>query len=224
MPSHKNIHQAYIARDQEVLNAAAYVSLLNAYKILKKTSLFGKLNELKAYNEDFKRYQKTNGNITDNHIKLGDTMEAMKSCYNGISDDLLLLAAFEHLMCFKLLSKGYVIHQLKKPKNVVTDLKINEEKVSIHSLNGTATVDDFKEITLNGNALMKPSYISLLTSKQSEVSGLNSLKERRNKAHFDARIYCFSAHDEEFFAANQLIFDSVYTEAVKLYPDYIQAN
>ncbi|MBL4829411.1 MAG: hypothetical protein JKY55_05950 [Aliivibrio sp.] len=227
MPSHNDIHHAYLDKKQEILNAAAYMSVWNAFKFIEKTTVFGKLDELRVYNETFKTQERNScsslDSVTEHHMQLGNTMEKMKSCYNGIADDLLLLAAFEHLMCFKLLTNGYVIHDFKK-RRLVTDIDSRTQKLPLDSLKTTAQVEHFKDSTFNGSVLLMSDYISLLTSNESEVKGLNDLKDRRNKAHFDSKIYSFGVHNEDFFAATRLILDSVSTEFSELFPMHVKAN
>jgi hypothetical protein len=152
MPSHEHIHKAYLEKNQSVLNSSAINAVLNAHKFLEKTSIYGRLSELKLHNENFKTQRKTgNMSLGELDIRAEETFETiglMKSCYNGIADDLLLLAAFEHIMCSKLLKGGYIIHHLKKIK--VSSVDIKEKKVSIETLNETATLGCFNRETING--------------------------------------------------------------------------
>ena len=152
-------------------------------------------------------------------------MGLMKSCYNGIADDLLLLAAFEHVMCSKLLQGGYIIHHFKNKKNrKVSNVNIRENKISIENLDETATLDCFRGETINGNILLKRDYISLLTSEDVAIKGLNSLKDRRNKSHFDSRVYSFGEHPDEFFASVELIIKSVEDEVRRYWPERLKAH
>ena len=210
MPSHKDIHQAYLDNDQARLNHSAINAVMNAHKLLKKTCVYENLDILKQLNEQLKGSLKRGGlslnEIEERSNETSNIIDHMKSCYDGIADDLLLLAAFEHLMCSKLLKNGYVIHHYKKE---ASNKQIRNEKVSTQDIRNTATLDSFLDITVNGNTLLKNNYISLLTTNEEEITGLKSLKDRRNKSHFDSNIYSLREYPKEFFAAIGLIINSI---------------
>ncbi|ELQ2466514.1 hypothetical protein QTG64_004295 [Vibrio vulnificus] len=223
MPSHEDIHISYLEKNQSILNSSAINAAMNAYKLLEKTSIYGKIAALKLQNEKLKEQTKTGGlSISELEKRAGETfetMELMKSCYNGIADDLLLFASFEHVMCSKLLKDGYVIHRYDNKKKKVSDLDVAEQKVSVESLKDTATLQCFKSVTINGSILLKPDYISLLSPDGLALNGLEALKDRRNRSHFDSRIYSFSGHSDEFFACIELIIKTVEDEFRQYWPE-----
>jgi hypothetical protein len=228
MPSHEHIHKSYIEKNQSVLDSSAINAVLNAYKFLEKTSIYWKLSDLKLYNEKFKEQRKT-GNMSIDELDMRaeetfETIELMKSCYNGIADDLLLLAAFEHIMCSKLLKGGYIIHRFNNKKKKVSDVDITKQKVSIETLKETATLGCFKDVTVNGSILLERDYISLLSTDDVAIEGLNALKDRRNKSHFDARVYSFGEHPDEFFASVELIINSVEDEFRQYWPERLKSH
>lgn len=214
MTTHSDIQNAYVSGNKDILKSAYIGSLWNSFQILKKTSLYGKLDELKRINDEFDRLS-VGAEGMDDFLRvqqLGDVNEARKLLYDGIGDDLLLLAAFENYMCSKLLKHGYIIHQAKYTRN---DRKLYDRqfahKVHISELPMYQYVQ-FKDLTMNGSRLLKPDYMSVVSISKVQLKGLVDLKDRRNKSHFDNRAYCSPILNESFFAALEFITSSIESE------------
>ncbi|HHF3233012.1 TPA: hypothetical protein ACPJ2O_004625 [Vibrio diabolicus] len=221
MTSHSDIQKAYVSGNMETLKSASIGSLWNSFQILKKTSFYGKIDELKHINDEFDRLS-VGGKGQDYSLRiqqLGDVNETRRLLYDGIGDDLLLLAAFENYMCSTLLKHGYIIHQAKFKKS---DRKLynrqREHKVHISELSKYQYVQ-FKDVTMNGSRLLKPGYISVVLMSEVQLKGLENLKDRRNKSHFDNRVYCSPTLNESFFAALEFITSSIESEIAQIWPD-----
>ncbi|WP_001139100.1 hypothetical protein [Vibrio metoecus] len=125
MPSHIDIQKGYLEQDENVLKAASIGSLWYAFQLLKKTSFYGRLGDLKHYNQEFEKYSR-NSSCSDYELrmsKLNNAHDKRKELYDGIGDDLLTLAAFENFMCSRLLNEGFVIHKIENNKALSKRLK-----------------------------------------------------------------------------------------------------
>ncbi|EKF9574970.1 hypothetical protein O1C56_003516 [Vibrio cholerae] len=218
MPSHKDIQCAYLEQNVDVLNAASKGSLWYSFQILKKTSFYGKLDQLKHFNEEFKRLSLPNKaqDYSLRIMELGEALEARKSLYDGIGDDLLLLAAFENYMCSTLLSQGYIIHQITGNKGL--EKRQQTQKIHISELSGYKKIN-FKDVTMNGSRLLQKSYTDVVSMSQMQLTGLQHLKDRRNKSHFNSQLSSTPTLSESFFAALEFVINSIETEIGHFWPD-----
>jgi hypothetical protein len=218
MPSHKDIQCAYLEQNVDVLNAASKGSLWYSFQILKKTSFYGKLDQLKHFNGEFRRLSLPNKTqVHSLRIKeLGEALEARKSLYDGIGDDLLLLAAFENYMCSTLLSQGYIIHQITGKTGLEKLQKT--QKIHISELSGYKKIN-FIDVTMNGSRLLQKSYTDVVSMSQLQLTGLQQLRDRRNKSHFDSQIYSTPTLSESFFAALEFVINSIETEIGHFWPE-----
>ncbi|OOE35979.1 hypothetical protein BZG04_07635 [Salinivibrio kushneri] len=154
MPSHRDIQCAYLQQNVDVLNAASKGSIWYSFQILRKTSFYGKLDKLKHFNEEFSRLS-IPSNTQDHSLRikeLGETLEARKALYDGIGDDLLLLAAFENYMCSTLLKHGYIVHKISGDRSLSNRQK--REKIHISELSDYEGIN-FIDVTMNGGHLLK---------------------------------------------------------------------
>ncbi|HAS6199632.1 TPA: hypothetical protein I7171_23045 [Vibrio vulnificus] len=218
MPSHREIQCAYLEQNFDVLNTASKGSLWNSYQILRKTSFYGKLDQLKHFNEEFSRLSIPN--IEQEHSlrieELGEALEARRSLYDGIGDDLLLLAAFENYMCSILLKSGYIVHQINGDRSLSQRQK--REKIHISELSEYEDIN-FIDVTMNGGSLLKQNYADVVSISHLQLTGLENLKDRRNKSHFDSQVYSTPVLNESFFAALEFIINSIETEVRDFWPE-----
>ncbi|MGS0824379.1 hypothetical protein ACVBIO_01070 [Shewanella sp. 0m-8] len=218
MPSHRDIQCAYMEQNTDVLNSASKGSLWYSFQILKKTSVYGKLDELKYANEEFSRLSFLN-NTLDHTLRikeLGEALEARKTLYDGIGDDLLLLAAFENYMCSTLLKRGYIIHQIDGSRELSKRQK--REKIHVSELSGYKGIN-FIDLTMNGGRLLKHGYSDVASISELQLTGLEHLKDRRNKSHFDSQIYSTPTLNESFFAALEFVINSIEAEIEQFWPE-----
>ena len=220
MPNHKDIQRGYLEQDGKILNAASRGALWYSFQILRKTSFYGRLEDLKYYNQEFKKY-KRNSYCSHDDLrinKLANALEKRKVLYNGVGDDLLALAAFENFMCSMLLKGGFLIHKIKD--NKALSKRLNSEKLHCAELNAYGDFN-FLDITINGSVLLKPNYVDIVDISEIQINGIKDLKDRRNKAHFDSQVYSVPVFDDEFFAALDFIEKSIEREVKIIWPDRV---
>lgn len=218
MPSHKDIQKGYIEQDENVLKAASIGSLWYSFQILKKTSFYGRLDDLKHYNQELKKYLR-NSSCSDFELRMSKLDNALckrKELYDGVGDDLLTLATFENFMCSRLLNDGFVIHKIAN--NKVLSKKQKTKKLHFTELKSYDGLE-FLDITINGSGLLKPNYLKIVDISEMQISAINRLKDRRNKSHFDSQIYSVLVFDDEFFSALEFIVNSIEREVKATWPD-----
>lgn len=204
MPSHEDIYDAYLSKNLDLLKAAGCVAKNKAKQIFNRSKVANQIDELERFVDRYNtvRSCKTCAS-SDVLMHMHDEFD---SYYNGIADDLLLIAAFEHFMCGELLHRGFVVHLFKR-NSVFSDWNLKDQKVHVTNIKQTARKNMFNPITINGGVLMKTDYISLFSSEQKVINGLKAILNRRNESHFNANIYSspIACCNEDFIAAVKLL-------------------
>ena len=220
MPSHENIHKAYIEQDQSVLNSAGLIALNNAYVLLKKANIYGKILEMETLNSEFIRQDKELnsgvGTFEENSFKLFDIGVKRSNCYNGFADDLIMFAAFEHYINSYLLRNGFVVHVIDKDNSETKSLANRQKKRPI-KLSEVTLGTAFRSNSLNASLLTSDRYLKVLEPSNPIKDGLKILKSRRNKTHFDSQIYSVSYYDPSFFEAFKFIENVIEQDHAKCY-------
>lgn len=208
MPNHEEIHKAYISQDESVLKSAGLIALNNAYRLLKKANIYGKVLEMENLNSEFRKQDKELNNgvgtLEENSLKLFEVGKKRSKCYNGFADDLIMFAAFEQYINSCLLRSGFVVHVIDKDKSKTKSLG-NKQKRKPINISEVTVGTVFRPNSLNASLLTSDKYLKLLNPSGTIKRGLESLKSRRNKTHFDSQINTVSYYDPSFFEAFKFI-------------------
>lgn len=220
MPSHENIHRAYVNQDKAVLKDAGLIALNNAYNLLTKAKIYGNLLEMEALNTEFREQDKSLNNgvgtFEEKVLRLSDIGIKRSKCYNGFADDLIMFAAFESYINSYLLRNGFVVHVIDKDESKTKTLANRQKKRPIELTEVTeGTV--FKPNSIGATIFMLDKYLDLLQPSTTAKKGLEKLKLRRNKTHFDAQIYAVSYYSSDFFEAFKFIVNRVEDDHKELF-------
>ncbi|MGB0834621.1 MAG: hypothetical protein ACPGR2_08890 [Psychrobium sp.] len=212
MPSHEDIYDAYLSKDFNLLKAAGCVAKNKAKQIFNRSKVGNQIDELELFVERYNTARSCKVSASSNVIM--HMHDEFDSYYNGIADDLLLIAAFEHFMCGELLQRGFIVHLFNKRNSVFSDWNLKDQKVHVTSIKQTARKSMFNPITINGGSLMKTDYIKLFSSEQKIINGLKAILNRRNESHFNANIYSslIACCNEEFIAAVKLLKSKLHSQ------------
>tara|TARA_R110000751_G_scaffold257580_1_gene356981 strand:+ start:315 stop:992 length:678 start_codon:yes stop_codon:yes gene_type:complete len=208
LPNHEEIHKAYISQDESVLKSAGLIALNNAYRLLKKADIYGKVLEMENLDSEFRKQDKELNNgvgtFEENSFKLFEVGVKRSKCYNGFADDLIMFAAFEQYINSCLLRSGFVVHVIDKDKSKTKSLG-NKQKRKPINISEVTVGTVFRPNSLNASLLTSDKYLKLLNPSDTIKRGLESLKSRRNKTHFDSQINSVSYYDPSFFEAFKFI-------------------
>ncbi|WP_435237758.1 hypothetical protein ACR30L_09430 [Psychromonas sp. PT13] len=208
MPSHTKIHEAYLLKSESVMNDASFIALNNANSLLYKSKIVNRLAEMEKLNDNFKSLDSKLRGTTENCIRIsGELLQIglkRKDCYDGFADDLIMFAAFEQYMKSYLLRKGYVVHVIDRNKSLTTALANKQNKKPIH-INDLTDCTVFKMNSIDATTLLSTKYLELLNPSSNVIEGLDNLKSRRNRTHFDAKISSISYYEPCFFETFQFI-------------------
>ncbi|MPY25003.1 hypothetical protein [Shewanella sp. YLB-07] len=161
---------------------------INARIILDHTKIISNLHQAYLLRELIDEEQKQ---INQKHdpmrAQLLTYIMLIGDCFDAITDDLLLLSAFETHAKSELLHQGFIIHTLIKPKEIARQQQ--NKPVSIKTIreanqrNESVKFTKY-ENTLSVSKLLQPKYLEKFNLTPSEVQGVEEVRKRRNTVHF----------------------------------------
>ena len=184
--SYANVHQLIIdiyLNDSSSIPTYTKALNINARIILDHTKIISNLYQAYLLRELIDEEHKQ---INQEHDpQLLSYIMLIGGCFDSITDDLLLLSAFETHAKSELLRQEFIIHTLVKPKYFAKQQK--DEPLCIKTIREANQRDgevEFKEYTLGISNLLQPKYLEKFNLTPSDVQGLEEVRKRRNTAHF----------------------------------------
>lgn len=117
--------------------------------------------------------------------EIGDLHFILVECHEVITDDLLIISAFETMAKRRLMGKCYVIHEIENPR----DLRSRQRRSPIHARTIKAYEDrgesvTFRENTIGIHLLMQKGYRKRISFPDDLQGGIEIARKRRNLIHF----------------------------------------
>jgi len=117
--------------------------------------------------------------------KLKDVLYNLwRDTYDVEHDDLFMIAAFENYAKASLLSKGYVVHQIKSPNKLCR--KQHTTPIHIRTIRSKNNLKELylKHNTISMTQILEPNYIKALGLSEKETISIKKCKSIRNSIHF----------------------------------------
>lgn len=181
---HLLLHDIYL---NKVTKIAPYAKQLegSARSMLDKAKLASNLERAKSLRALLDKHM-AKGEKDDEHVEeIFLIHRLLNECFEVITDDLMLLSAFEMYTKGKLLRKGYLVHEVRKPNKMYKRQKKSPVHVrTVRALDRKGEHIEFSEKTIGIGQLLEQGYICKFPLGQSVLKGLSEVRKRRNLVHF----------------------------------------
>ncbi len=181
---HLLLHDIYLNRTAGISYYAKQLDW-SARSMLDKAKLTSNIERAKSLRALLDKHMIKSYN-DDEHIEEAVLIHKLLSeCFEVITDDLMFLSAFEMYAKGKLLRKGYLVHEVKKPSNLCKKQRKNPIHMrTIRALDKKGESIEFSEKTIGIGQLLEAGYISKYPLGSAALKGLSEVRGRRNLVHF----------------------------------------
>jgi len=111
-------------------------------------------------------------------------MRVEQQLYDIVHDDLFIVAAFENYAKSVLLSKRYIVHVIRKSKQLAKRQK--QEPIHINTIRSKKELPNlwFEHYTIGVSQLLQPNYIQILGISDKAKCAIEECRGIRNNIHF----------------------------------------
>ncbi len=181
--AHELLHDRYISGPAQL---APFARILDwsALSMLNRTTIAANIDRARLLRRLIDESLATG--VTDEatfHMRV-ELHNMLTDLFEVITDDLLLLSAFELHAKAELLRRGYIVHELE-----AGDLSDQQKKRPLHVRTVRAALNRgeqvrFRDHTIGVSVLLRGSYRAKYPFSPSVLRGLREVQNRRNLIHF----------------------------------------